>query len=283
MEGNRDEASRCIELTKLYIKKKDLDNAWKFSVKAHKLFPSNETRRLMLKLKSKLRNQKCRTMKKNQSMSGTAYSYEMFKEINKDESYNCLEKAEQCIKRKEYGMAEKYVLKSKKLFATTRADELLQELKKIQEDNKPKYTEEQANVVRKVKNSENYYTMLDIKYTATVPEIKKAYKKLALLLHPDKNPAPGSGEVFIVVSNAVDTLSDCKKRRTYDLSIRKPSISTSSYTRNNCFYNRYEPPYGAHRNPYKFYQRPCDSSDEFEDTEYVSETEDTFDYYESFE
>jgi hypothetical protein len=45
MEGNRDEASRCIELTKLYIKKKDLDNAWKFSVKAHKLFPSNETRR----------------------------------------------------------------------------------------------------------------------------------------------------------------------------------------------------------------------------------------------
>jgi DnaJ family protein B protein 12 len=46
----------------------------------------------------------------------------MFKEINKDESYNCLEKAEQCIKRKEYGMAEKYVLKSKKLFATTRAD-----------------------------------------------------------------------------------------------------------------------------------------------------------------
>lgn len=39
--------------------------------------------------------------------------------------------------------------------------------------------------------------MLDIKTNATVPEIKKAYKKLALLLHPDKNTAPGSGEVFV--------------------------------------------------------------------------------------
>lgn len=47
-----------------------------------------------------------------------------------------------------------------------------------------------------MKNSQNYYTMLNIKTTATIPEIKKAYKKLALLLHPDKNSAPESGEVF---------------------------------------------------------------------------------------
>lgn len=45
MESNRDEASRCVELTRIYIKKKDLDNAWKFSVKAHKLYPTPETKR----------------------------------------------------------------------------------------------------------------------------------------------------------------------------------------------------------------------------------------------
>lgn len=45
MESNRDEACRCIELTKLYIKKKHLDNALKFSIKAHKLFPTTETKR----------------------------------------------------------------------------------------------------------------------------------------------------------------------------------------------------------------------------------------------
>lgn len=45
MESNRDEASRCIEIARLYIKKKDLDNAWKFSVKANKMYPSSETKR----------------------------------------------------------------------------------------------------------------------------------------------------------------------------------------------------------------------------------------------
>jgi len=71
--------------------------------------------------------------------------------------------------------------------------------------------------------------MLNIKTTATIPEIKKAYKKLALLLHPDKNSAPGSGKVFIVVTNAVDTLCDYTKRKMYDQTLRKPSTSTSSH------------------------------------------------------
>lgn len=52
-------------------------------------------------------------------------------------------------------------------------------------------------IVFRIKSSENFYIMLGIKTTATVPEIKKAFKKLALLLHPDKNSAPGSGEVFV--------------------------------------------------------------------------------------
>lgn len=53
-----------------------------------------------------------------------------------------------------------------------------------------------SSYIFRVKNSENHYKMLDIQTTATVPEVKKAYKKLALLLHPDKNSAPNSGEVF---------------------------------------------------------------------------------------
>lgn len=49
--------------------------------------------------------------------------------------------------------------------------------------------------VRKCKHTA-YYEILDIKKTADDAEIKKSYRKLALLLHPDKNAVPGADEAF---------------------------------------------------------------------------------------
>jgi len=46
----------------------------------------------------------------------------MFKDINKDESYKCIEIAEKHIENKQYELAEKFVLKSKKLFLLPKAD-----------------------------------------------------------------------------------------------------------------------------------------------------------------
>lgn len=59
--------------------------------------------------------------------------------------------------------------------------------------------------------------MLGVPKEATDSEIKKAYKKLALQLHPDKNKAPGSAEAFKAVGNAVAILTDAEKRKQYDL------------------------------------------------------------------
>lgn len=47
-----------------------------------------------------------------------------------------------------------------------------------------------------VENSENYYSMFGLKYTATVTEIREAFEYVAFLLNPDKNAAPGSREAF---------------------------------------------------------------------------------------
>jgi len=46
----------------------------------------------------------------------------MFKEINKDESFKCLEKAEEYLQSKQFDLAEKFIHKSIKLFPMSKAD-----------------------------------------------------------------------------------------------------------------------------------------------------------------
>lgn len=65
--------------------------------------------------------------------------------------------------------------------------------------------------------SEDYYKLLGLEKKATVEDIKKAYRKLALKWHPDKNPNNKAAEdKFKKISEAYAVLSDPKKREEYD-------------------------------------------------------------------
>ena len=65
----------------------------------------------------------------------------------------------------------------------------------------------------------NYYKILGIEKNATNQEIRKAYKKLVIKCHPDKNidNKEKAEDVFKKITEAYSVLSDSNKRKRYDL------------------------------------------------------------------
>ncbi|NXO08176.1 DJC18 protein, partial [Oriolus oriolus] len=78
------------------------------------------------------------------------------------------------------------------------------------------YTAEQLDGVRRIKRCRDYYEILGVSRDAGEEELKRAYRRLALKFHPDKNRAPGATEAFKAIGNAFAVLSNPEKRLRYD-------------------------------------------------------------------
>ena len=84
-----------------------------------------------------------------------------------------------------------------------------------------------------------YYDVLGVPPNATIDQIKRAYRRLVVLYHPDKNPDIQAVEVFRSVTEAYDVLSDPERKLAYDYLLNNADVTEEPATE--------EPP--PHRDP----------------------------------
>ncbi len=70
--------------------------------------------------------------------------------------------------------------------------------------------------IESILKEKDYYKILGLNKQATSDDIRKAYKKLAVKYHPDKNKHPKSADAFKIISHAFSVLSDNNKKQNYD-------------------------------------------------------------------
>ncbi|XP_071946115.1 dnaJ homolog subfamily C member 16-like [Antedon mediterranea] len=73
-----------------------------------------------------------------------------------------------------------------------------------------------SSTIAAAEETPNPYNVLGVRRTASLKDIKRAYKSLAREWHPDKNDDPDAENKFVAISKAYEILSDEEKRRQYD-------------------------------------------------------------------
>ncbi|KAE8699209.1 Bifunctional 3-dehydroquinate dehydratase/shikimate dehydrogenase isoform 1 [Hibiscus syriacus] len=131
-------------------------------------------------------------------------------ECNREEAVKARGIAEQKMQDGDLEGAKKFALKAQKLFPEL--ENILQLLMVCNVHYSAK---------NKLSGSEmDWYGVLQIEQSADEASIKKQYRRLALLLHPDKNKFSGAEAAFKLIGEANTILSDQTKRSQYDLKCR---------------------------------------------------------------
>ncbi|XP_010434389.1 PREDICTED: uncharacterized protein LOC104718359 isoform X1 [Camelina sativa] len=164
-------------------------------------------------------------------------------ESNKEEARRALDIADRKLSENDYDGAKKIAIKAQALYP--RVDGLEQVLKMI---DVYLYA---SNKINGSRGEPDWYGVLGLDPLADDEAVKKRYKKLALLLHPDKNKFNGAEGAFKLVLEAWYLLSDKAKRASYDRKRRRSNQinhkpdkrhkPNSSYTYESEFKPRPEP------------------------------------------
>jgi len=76
-------------------------------------------------------------------------------------------------------------------------------------------------LIKRVLSTKEFYERMGLERTASSEEIKKRFRKLSLLLHPDKCTLPGAEESFKAINQAYTVLSDPDKKKIMTNSVKK--------------------------------------------------------------
>ncbi|XP_055600267.1 uncharacterized protein LOC129749348 [Uranotaenia lowii] len=241
---NKEEALRCIDLAKAAFNEGNLEKANFFAEKSIKLCQLKAAEELLQRIES-TSSSSSRPSDSNAQRQRTSASEENYNkpkvnvdynQINKEEALRCINLAKAALNEGNLEKAKKLAEKSIKLCPLREAEALLRRVEsawssssscpkentarkratsaKKETEREPKlnvdYTQAQLDAVQKVLKGKDCYEILGITKEASGFEIEKTYKKLALLLHPDKNKAPGSVQAFQFLLQAVAEARKCK-------------------------------------------------------------------------
>ncbi|XP_057838210.1 chaperone protein dnaJ 49 [Cryptomeria japonica] len=174
-------------------------------------------------------------------------------ESNKDEAFRCIHISKRAYEEGDRTRAQRFLCKAKRLYPDLKvdsplfvliedagekttgndqgSDSLCREISKedkesnVSSKNNENYDCRQRNssgtiefseVVHHIRKSKDYYEILGLERDCSQTEIRKAFRKLSLKVHPDKNKFPGAEEAFKAVSAAFNCLSNPEQRGKYD-------------------------------------------------------------------
>lgn len=126
-------------------------------------------------------------------------------ECNKDEAFRAKNIAERKFEQKDYAGAKKFALKAQALYPGL--DDLTQMLTTL---------DVYISAENKISGEVDWYGVLGVSPSTDDETVRKQYRKLALILHPDKNKSVGAEGAFKLLSEAWSLLSDKSKRLAYN-------------------------------------------------------------------
>lgn len=165
-------------------------------------------------------------------------------EANKDAAQQYLDRAKSCLKKGDVEGAKKAATKSNTLFPSANAVNVLGQADRMASQPRAasaaspaaqatrkraaarannetptdsrKVTPAQNKIVNELLGKRDLYDRLGVARDAEEKQIRRAFLKLSVKVHPDKNPSPKAAEAFKSINNACDVLCDPSKRRVYD-------------------------------------------------------------------